>query len=129
MLRTSLNGNFTANKGSAVATVNTIVYRFGRASGYGTGKVTAVNVTITYYAGTDHSRTITGMTKIQTLTNGAVDGDSGGPYAMYTNQNEYCICGIQSGGTKNSSGVCVYMNMTPYALIHNATGFNVETDN
>ena len=125
MIRTNLTGGFQAIESGATASMYATVTRFGQVTGSGTGQVTGLNKTV-YIGDEENDIKLTGMTKITNITNGAMDGDSGGPYTLYNAYNEYCFCGIQSCGLMNGAGVCTVMYMTPYSLIHDETGFNVE---
>ncbi len=117
---------FSAIDGSSSPTGGTEVCRYGRVTGMGTGNVSYTNVTVVYDSNTTNPRTVTGMTEVVTTYNGAKNGDSGGPYVRLTNYEDLW-CGIQSGGIKNSQGVCTTMYFTPQALICNSTGFVVNT--
>jgi len=100
------NGSSQDITSAATPTVGQTVYRSGSTSGVHSGRVTALNATVTYSEGT-----VTGMIQTNVC---AEAGDSGGP--LYAGTVAY---GLTSGGNGNcTSGGTTFFQPVTAALSH-----------
>jgi streptogrisin D len=105
------NGTSQDITSAATPTVNQTVYRSGSTTGVHSGRVTALNATVTYAEGT-----VSGLIRTTVCAEG---GDSGGP--LFAGTTAY---GLTSGGSGNcSSGGTTFFQPVTEAL--NVYGVNV----
>lgn len=110
--------------------VGAAIYKYGQATGYAYGNVTAVNVTHSFTDPDYNLYTYTGLTRSNIRnaagTTAAFQGDSGGPIYIQSGGN-YLLAGSLTGGEPSP--------VTPYFTIYHSpiyyaiyAGFNVKTN-
>ena len=112
------NSNYTTITSIVVSPlVGTTLCKYGVASGFTTGEISATNVTSNYLESDGSYTNVKGLVKVNLPNGGIARGDSGGP--LYTN---HVLYGINSGGDVTNQTYCY---MTPLAA---ASGFVVKTN-